>query len=48
MWIFKFFIKIELIYNGVLVSDIQQSDSVLYVSVCVYVYIYAFLDSFPF
>ena len=37
------FIGIELIYNIVLVSDVQQKDSVMHI----YIYIYSFLDSFP-
>ena len=37
----KFFlIKVELIYNVVLVSSVQQSDSVLYIYIYIYIYIY--------
>ena len=47
-------IEVELIYNVVLVSSVQQSDSVIHtyiyvcvcVCVCVCVYIYSFSDSF--
>ena len=36
---FKNFIGVQLIYNAVLVSAVQQSES--------YIYIHSFLDSFP-
>ena len=32
---FSFFIEISLIYNVVLVSSVQQSDSVIYICMCV-------------
>ena len=32
-------IEVELIYNVVLISAVQQSNSVVYVSVCIYIYI---------
>ena len=43
-------IDVQLIYNVVLVSGIQQSDSVIhiYIYMCTYVYIYSLLKySFP-
>ena len=39
------FVELQLIYNVVLVSDIQQNDSVIYIYV--YTYIYPFSYSFP-
>ena len=55
---YAFFIEIQLIYNVVLISDVQESDSVyiyiyniytihMYICIHVYVHIYSFLDSFP-
>ena len=47
------FIEVQLIYNAVLVSGVQHSNSVIhiYVHICVceyiYMYIYSFSDSFP-
>ena len=37
--IFFFLAELQLIYNIVLVSGIQQSDSAIYVSVFIYIYI---------
>ena len=43
--IFKIFIGVYLIYNVVLVSAAQQSESVIYtyIYVCVYIYIYIYI-----
>ena len=38
-----FFIEVQLIYNIMLVSGLQHSDSVIHI----YIYIYSFSDSFP-
>ena len=40
----SFFIEIELIYNIVLVSSIQQSDSVIHINVYIYI---LFKNYFP-
>ena len=39
----------QLIYNVVLISGIQQSDSHIYIYIYIYIYthIYSFSDSFP-
>ena len=37
---FFFFIEVQLIYNVVLVSSVQQSDSVIRTYICVYVCVY--------
>ena len=55
IYLFIYLFGVELIYNGVLVSGVQHSDSVLYVCVCshiciythVYISIYSFSDSVP-
>ena len=38
-----FFIEVQLIYNIVLISAIQQSDLVVRVCIYIYIYIYKFL-----
>ena len=40
---FKFFIEKQLVYNVVLVSGVQQSDSVGGVCVCVYTWLFLFV-----
>ena len=37
-----FLIEVQLIYNIVLVSGVQQGDSVLYIYVCVYIFFFRF------
>ena len=37
--IYTYFIEVQLIYNIVLVSGVQQSDSVIYVYIYIYIYI---------
>ena len=44
-FILKNFIEVSLIYNVVLGLGVQQSDSVLYAYICMYIYI-LFSDSF--
>ena len=39
---FKFSIEVQLIYSVVLVSSVQQTDSIIYI----YIYIYVFLKIF--
>ena len=41
MWPFKIFIEICLIYNAMLISSEQQSDSVTYI--CTYIHIYSYI-----
>ena len=41
--IYVIFIGVQLIYNVVLVSGVQQSDSAIHIHIC----IYSFPDSFP-
>ena len=42
------FIRVQLIYNVVLVSSVQQSESVIHIyTYQLYIYIYSLLDSFP-
>ena len=41
---FIFFIEVQLIYNVVLVSGVQQSDSVIYMYMYVYIYIYIYIS----
>ena len=38
-----FYVEVQLIYNAVLVSGVQHSDSVIYI----YIYLHSFSDSFP-
>ena len=40
--LFSFYIVVELIYNVMLVSSVQQNDSVM----CIYVYIYIYIHIF--
>ena len=55
LFILTIFIGLELLYTVVLVSAVQQYESVTCVCVCVYIYIYiyiythtsSFLDFFP-
>ena len=42
-----FFIEIQLIYNVVLVSSVQQSASFIHIYIYIYIYIYSFSDYFP-
>ena len=41
---FKFSIEVQLIYSVVLVSSVQQTDSIIYIYI--YIYIYIFLKIF--
>ena len=43
-WLKICFTEVELIYNVVLVSSVQQSDSVSYIYVYVYTYTYTFFS----
>ena len=45
--VFFKFLKIQLSYNVVSVSGVQQSDWYIYVCVCVYLYMYIYLFFFP-
>ena len=43
--VFSSLTEVYLIYNGVLVSGVQHSDSVIHMCVCIYIFIF-FSDSF--
>ena len=43
-----YFTDIQLIYNVMLVSAVQQSDSVIHLHTCVYIYIYIYTHTFSY
>ena len=40
---FSFFLEVSLIYNVVLVSGVQQSDSAIYIYIYIYICIYIYI-----